>query len=100
MDVRLTTEQRQLREAAAKLADDLGPGSVADLSDENRIAPSGDNCLVLWRTWFDRLSATVRLREKDLRVVRIARVFEVVIGSRGKLGRRGHALSRAVFAGH
>ena len=38
MDVRLTTEQRQLREAAAKLADDLGPGSVADLSDENRIA--------------------------------------------------------------
>ena len=26
MDVRLTAEQRQLREAAAKLADDLGPG--------------------------------------------------------------------------
>ena len=38
MDVRLTAEQRQLREAAAKLADDLGPGSVADLSDESRIA--------------------------------------------------------------
>ena len=34
MDVRLTAEQRQLREAAAKLADDLGPGSVADLDDE------------------------------------------------------------------
>ena len=38
MDVRLTAEQRQLREAAAKLADDLGPGSVADLDDANRIA--------------------------------------------------------------
>src|SRR6202022_3617024 len=38
MDVRLTTEQRQLRDAAAKLADDLGPGSVEDLSDEGRIA--------------------------------------------------------------
>jgi Acyl-CoA dehydrogenase, C-terminal domain len=38
MDVRLTTEQRQLRDAAAKLADDLGPGSVADLSDESRTA--------------------------------------------------------------
>jgi Acyl-CoA dehydrogenase, C-terminal domain len=38
VDVRLTSEQQQLREAAAKLADDLGPGSVADLSDENRIA--------------------------------------------------------------
>ena len=37
MDVRLTSEQRQLREAAAKLADDLGPGSVADLDDSNRI---------------------------------------------------------------
>ena len=33
MDVRLTSEQQQLREAAAKLADDLGPGSVADLDD-------------------------------------------------------------------
>ncbi len=38
MDVRLTTEQQQLRDAAAKLADDLGPGSVADLADESRIA--------------------------------------------------------------
>jgi Acyl-CoA dehydrogenase, C-terminal domain len=38
MDVRLTAEQRQLRDAAAKLADDLGPDSVQDLSDENRIA--------------------------------------------------------------
>ncbi|WP_280473940.1 acyl-CoA dehydrogenase family protein [Nocardia asiatica] len=38
MDVRLTGEQRQLREAAAKLADDLGPGSVAELDDENRRA--------------------------------------------------------------
>ncbi|HUM00203.1 MAG TPA: acyl-CoA dehydrogenase, partial [Mycobacterium sp.] len=38
MDVRLTTEQRQLRDAAAKLADDLGPGSVQELSDETRIA--------------------------------------------------------------
>lgn len=38
MDVRLTSEQQQLRDAAAKLADDLGPGSVADLDDENRRA--------------------------------------------------------------
>lgn len=38
MDVRLTSEQQQLREAAAKLADDLGPGSVADLDDSNRVA--------------------------------------------------------------
>jgi len=38
MDVRLTSEQQQLRDAAAKLADDLGPGSVADLDDDNRIA--------------------------------------------------------------
>jgi Acyl-CoA dehydrogenase, C-terminal domain len=38
MDVRLTREQRQLRDAAAKLADDLGPGSVSELSDESRIA--------------------------------------------------------------
>ncbi|WP_280385505.1 acyl-CoA dehydrogenase family protein [Nocardia wallacei] len=36
MDVRLSSEQRQLRDAAAKLADDLGPGSVADLDDEVR----------------------------------------------------------------
>ena len=38
MDARLTAEQQQLRDAAAKLADDLGPGSVADLSDDNRVA--------------------------------------------------------------
>ncbi|MEU5762186.1 acyl-CoA dehydrogenase family protein [Nocardia sp. NPDC047648] len=38
MDVRLTSEQRQLRDAAAKLADDLGPGSVAGLDDEHRLA--------------------------------------------------------------
>jgi Acyl-CoA dehydrogenase, C-terminal domain len=38
MDVRLTPEQRQLRDAAAKLADDLGPRSVQDLSDESRVA--------------------------------------------------------------
>jgi hypothetical protein len=36
VDVRLTSEQQQLRDAAAKLADDLGPGSVADLGDEKR----------------------------------------------------------------
>jgi len=38
MDVRLTSEQQQLRDAAAKLADDLGPGSVAELDDETRRA--------------------------------------------------------------
>src|SRR4051812_26381385 len=38
MDVRLTSEQRQLRDAAAKLADDLGPGSVQDLEDDGRLA--------------------------------------------------------------
>jgi hypothetical protein len=38
MDVRLTAEQQQLRDAAAKLADDLGPGSVQDLADGKRIA--------------------------------------------------------------
>jgi len=38
MDVRLTAEQQQLRDAAAKLADDLGPGSVQDLADNERIA--------------------------------------------------------------
>ncbi|MGV9799979.1 acyl-CoA dehydrogenase family protein [Mycobacterium sp. NPDC003449] len=37
MDVRLTAEQQQLREAAAKLAQDLGPGSVGELADESRI---------------------------------------------------------------
>jgi hypothetical protein len=38
MDVRLTAEQQQLQDAAAKLADDLGPGSVQDLADDARIA--------------------------------------------------------------
>lgn len=38
MDVRLTAEQQQLRDAAAKLADDLGSGSVHDLGDAERIA--------------------------------------------------------------
>jgi hypothetical protein len=38
MDVRLTAEQQQLRDAAAKLADDLGPATVADLVDGSRIA--------------------------------------------------------------
>ncbi|MEE2852950.1 MAG: acyl-CoA dehydrogenase family protein [Actinomycetota bacterium] len=38
MDVRLTAEQRQLRDAAGKLADDLGPATVQDLDDQDRIA--------------------------------------------------------------
>jgi len=38
VDVRLTSEQQQLRDAAAKLADDLGPGSVAELDDDGRVA--------------------------------------------------------------
>jgi len=38
MDVRLTPEQRQLRAAAGKLADDLGPGSVLELDDADRVA--------------------------------------------------------------
>jgi len=38
MDVRLTAEQQQLRDAAAKLSDDLGPGSVHDLADDGRIS--------------------------------------------------------------
>jgi hypothetical protein len=38
MDVRLTAEQQQLRDAAAKMADDLGPGAVQDLTDDKRIA--------------------------------------------------------------
>jgi hypothetical protein len=37
VDVRLTGEQRQLRDAAADLATDLGPGSVADLDDTTRL---------------------------------------------------------------
>jgi len=38
VDVRLSAEQAQLRDAAAKLASDLGPGSVADLADAGRVA--------------------------------------------------------------
>jgi hypothetical protein len=38
MDVRLTAEQQLLRDAAAKLSDDLGPGSVQDLADHGRIS--------------------------------------------------------------
>ena len=38
MDVRLTDEQRELRDAAAKLVNDLGPASVADLDDAERVA--------------------------------------------------------------
>lgn len=37
MDVRLTAEQKQLRDAAAKLVADLGPGSVAELDDAERV---------------------------------------------------------------
>jgi hypothetical protein len=51
VDVRLSPEQAQLRDAAAKLAADLGPGSVADLADgaraerlERALAATG------WRT--------------------------------------------------
>jgi hypothetical protein len=51
VDVRLTSEQRQLRDAAAKLADDMGPGSVADLDDEGRIARLEKNVEATgWRT--------------------------------------------------
>lgn len=38
MDVRLTDEQGELRTAAARLAGDLGPGSVLDLDDADRVA--------------------------------------------------------------
>jgi hypothetical protein len=37
MDVRLTAEQQQLRDAAAKMADDLGPAAVGELADQKRI---------------------------------------------------------------
>lgn len=37
MDVRLTAEQQQLRDAAAKMADDLGPAAVQELTDQSRI---------------------------------------------------------------
>jgi len=38
MDARLSAEQRALREAAARLARDLGPGSVGDLGNARRVA--------------------------------------------------------------
>jgi len=38
MDARLTAEQAGLRAAAARLAADLGPGSVHDLADDARVA--------------------------------------------------------------
>ncbi|MEW2483311.1 acyl-CoA dehydrogenase family protein [Mycobacterium sp. NPDC049093] len=51
MDVRLTSEQQQLREAAAKLADDLGPDAVGELSDEGRIARLENTVAATeWRT--------------------------------------------------
>jgi len=37
MDARLTAEQAGLRDAAARLAADLGPGSVRDLADDGRV---------------------------------------------------------------
>ena len=38
MDVRLSAEQEALRDSAAKLVADLGPTSVADLDDRDRVA--------------------------------------------------------------
>ncbi|MGW4368436.1 acyl-CoA dehydrogenase family protein [Nocardia takedensis] len=38
MDTRLTSEQRQLRASAARIGAELGPGSVADLEDGERVA--------------------------------------------------------------
>ena len=38
MDARLSAEQADLRDAAAKLADDLGPRSVLDLDNAERVA--------------------------------------------------------------
>jgi alkylation response protein AidB-like acyl-CoA dehydrogenase len=38
MDVRLSREQEALRDSAAKLVADLGPTSVADLDDRDRVA--------------------------------------------------------------
>jgi hypothetical protein len=38
MDARLSAEQADLRDAAAKLADDLGPRSVLDLDNADRLA--------------------------------------------------------------
>jgi hypothetical protein len=38
MDARLSAEQAELRDAAARLANDLGPHSVLDLDDADRVA--------------------------------------------------------------
>ncbi len=67
MDVRLTSEQQQLRDAAAKLADDLGPGSVQALDDNERI------------TRLDRQIATTgwrSLRSDDASGIEVAIVAE------------------------
>jgi alkylation response protein AidB-like acyl-CoA dehydrogenase len=51
MDARLTSEQRELRDAAARLADLLGPGSVLDLSDDDRVERAEKAVAVTgWRT--------------------------------------------------
>ena len=60
MDVRLTSEQQQLRDAAAKLADDLGPAAVgeidtadvrSDSANEQRIARLEKNVAATgWRS--------------------------------------------------
>ncbi len=62
MDVRLTAEQQQLRDASAKLADDLGPGSVQDLGDADRIARLDKQIQITgWRSLrSDEASAVVR----------------------------------------
>jgi hypothetical protein len=67
MDVRLTSEQQQLRDAAAKLAGDLGPGSVQALDDNERI------------TRLDRQIATTGwrwLRSDDASGIEVAIVAE------------------------
>jgi hypothetical protein len=67
MDVRLTAEQQQLRDAAAKLADDLGPGSVHDLADGERIARLDKQIqLTSWRS----------LRSDEASAVEVAIVTE------------------------
>lgn len=67
MDVRLTSEQQQLRDAAAKLADDLGPGSVQALDDHERITRLNRQIAVTgWRS----------LRSDDASGVEVAIVAE------------------------
>ena len=65
MDVRLTAEQQQLRDAAAKLADDLGPGSVHDLGDGERIARLDKQ--IQLTGWRSLRSASVRLAPRFTR---------------------------------